>query len=197
MRVVRRASLIFSLTLIVAIAVGYVARHAEMAGQRDQALATAAEVGATRMSAIIAAVEIAGRAGQDLDETTQALASVHPDLGVCAVAGADTSCTGDGPRPTDVMLEDRRTARESLEGAAGTPTISAYESVVMIVVDGPNLSLVAQVPVDAIAHRGHISVTATTLLPRASSVDEFVVQGGIRQTATPVESAPDVYVVAS
>src|SRR5262245_30050435 len=125
MRVVRRASLIFSLTLIVAIAVGYVARRAEMASQRDQALATAAEVGATRMSAIIAAVQIAGGAGHDVGETTQALVTVHPDLGVCAVAGSETSCAGDGPRPTDVMLDDRRAARDSLSAAARSPKISA------------------------------------------------------------------------
>src|SRR6188474_571343 len=96
MRVVRRASLIFSLTLIVAIAVGFVARRIEMAGQRDQSLAAAAEVGATRMSAVVGAIEVAAGSGTDPAVTAEALVAEHPELGVCVVDAQGPSCDGDG-----------------------------------------------------------------------------------------------------
>jgi hypothetical protein len=89
MRVVRRASLIFSLTLIVAIAVGYVARRMEMANERDQALTAAAEVGAWRMAAIVGAIEIAAGSGSDPAVTAQAIAAEHKELGVCVIDARD------------------------------------------------------------------------------------------------------------
>ena len=46
MKFVRRASLVFSLVLIVAIVVGYVARSSELAGDRDLRLSSSAELGA-------------------------------------------------------------------------------------------------------------------------------------------------------
>src|SRR5262245_62012257 len=123
MRVVRRASLIFSLTMIVAIAVGYVARRAEIAGQRDQALATAAQVGASRMSAIVSASEIAAAAGHDVDTTARALAGAHPELGVCAVDTIRSSCAGDGPQPNSDVVSERRAARASDEDANGVASV--------------------------------------------------------------------------
>ncbi len=197
MRVVRRASLIFSLTLIVAIAVGYVARRSEMAGERDQRLSTAAQVGSSRMSAIVAAVEIAGGAGIDPAVTAAALVDAHPVLGVCAVSSDATHCAGEGRHPSDTIVEQRRQSRAEAGELSARATVSEYESTIMITVDGPVVSVVATVPADAISTPGAIRVWGVTLLPNARAIDGFVVEGGIRQTATIVESAAGVYVVAA
>ena len=52
MRVVRRASMVFSLVLIVAIVVGYAVRTSELAGDRDASLTSAAERGSAELSAV-------------------------------------------------------------------------------------------------------------------------------------------------
>jgi diguanylate cyclase (GGDEF)-like protein len=196
MRVVRRASLIFSLTLIVAIAVGYVARRSEMAGQRDQGLATAAQIGASRMGAIVSATEIATATGFDPESTADALAAAHPVLNVCAVDAERSSCAGEGSAPSNDLVEERRGARSSLDAATGRAVVTAYESMIIVAVDGPRLSLVAQVPTDAVDERGEIAVWATTFVPRGTT-NGFAVERGIRQTAVAVDAAPGLFVVAA
>ncbi len=197
MRVLRRASLVFSLALIVAIAVGYVARRSEMAGQRDQALSTAAQIAGSRMSAIVSATEIAAAAGQDVEATVQALAREYPDLGLCVVDAANVSCAGEGPQPSPAIVNERRENRRQLDGETSTAVVTAYDSQIMIDAAGPNVSVVAQVPVNAVAERGAITVWATTFLPSGTMIEEFVVKDGIRQIAVAVDSAPGVYVVAN
>ena len=197
MRVVRRASLIFSLTLIVAIAVGYVARRSEMAGQRDQALSAAAQIAGSRMSAIVSATEIAAYAGHDVDATAQALAAAYPQLGVCAVDAVNRSCAGEGPQPSAAIVNERRDERREFDGETGNAVVTAYESQIMIDVAGPTVSVVAQVPVNAVAERGETTVWATTFLPSGINVEQFAVEDGIRQIAVAVESAPGVFVVAN
>jgi diguanylate cyclase (GGDEF)-like protein len=197
MRVVRRASLIFSLTLIVAIAVGYIARRSEMAGQRDQQLSAAAHIAGSRMSAIVSATEIAAAAGTDVESTVQALATAYPELGLCAVDTVEVACAGDGPRPSATIVNERRDDRRDFDGAATDAVVTAYESQIMLDAAGPMVSVVAQVPVNAVAERGETSVWATTFLPSGTMVEEFAVEDGIRQIAVTVESAPGVFVVAN
>ena len=165
MRVVRRASLIFSLILIVAIAVGYVARRVEMAGQRDQALAAAAEVGASNMSAVVGAIEIAAGSGTDPTLTAAALVAEHPELGVCVVDAEDDSCAGDGPQPSSADVAARRVERAAGAAVRGAATVNGYESLIIIQDVGPAVSVVAQLPADAVVDRGEISVYATTFVP--------------------------------
>ena len=165
MRVVRRASLIFSLTLIVAIAVGYVARRSEMSSARDQGLTAAAEIGSSRMSAIVDAVEIAASSGHDAAPTVNALTAAHPELGVCVVDAETISCGGDGPRPSNDVVEQRLADRQELDGATGGAEVDTYESLISIDADGPSVSVIAQLPTDAISGRGDIVVWATTFLP--------------------------------
>ena len=195
MRVVRRASLIFSLTLIVAIAVGYVARRMEMAGQRDQALTAAAEVGASRMSAIVGAIEIAAGSGSDPVVTAQALAAEHPELGVCVVDAEDFSCAGDGPQPSS-SVADKRAERAAGEAEQGPAEVNGYESLIIIEDAGAAVSVIAQLPAAAVVDRGDIAVWATTLQPEGTSAGRYAVEDGIRQTATEVDSAPGLFVVA-
>jgi diguanylate cyclase (GGDEF)-like protein len=195
MRVVRRASLIFSLTLIVAIAVGYVARRIEMEGQRDQALAAAAEVGATRMSAVVGAIEVAAGSGTDPAVTAQALVSEHPELGVCVVDARDSECAGNGQLPSSSVVE-LRAGRASGEFKQGAAAVNAYDSLIIIKDNGPTVSVVAQLPAAHIVDRGDISVWATTILPENTTAGHYAVEDGIRQTATEVESTPGLWVLA-
>ncbi|HTH06350.1 MAG TPA: GGDEF domain-containing protein [Ilumatobacteraceae bacterium] len=192
---VRRASLVFSLTLIVAIVVGYVARRIEMEGQRDQALAASAEVGASRMSAVVGAIEIAAGAGTDPSTTAEALAYEYPDLGVCVVSDDARGCAGD-PQPASTETTKQQSQRSTGEATQGKAQVKAYESVIIIRDVGPTVSVVAQLPADAVVDRGDIAVLATTLLPQGTAGGQFAVADGIRQTAIEVESAPGLYVVA-
>jgi diguanylate cyclase (GGDEF)-like protein len=202
-RVVRRASLIFSVTMIVAIGVGYFARKAEIAHERDVLLAAAADVGAADMSAIVTAVELAAATGTDPETTAEALASVHPELGVCVVIEDPASCDGSRPEPSSSLVGDHaRSADQGSGQRAGQPDrsraeIETYESVITIVADGPELAVIVQAPLDVIDPGGAISVWATTFLPSGSSPNRFVVEDGVRQTATPLGAVPGVFVVAA
>ena len=196
MRVVRRASLIFSLTLIVAIAVGFIARRVEMAGQRDQSLAAAAEIGAARMSAVVGAIEVAAGSGSNPAVTAHALASEHPELGVCVVDAQESSCDGDGQQPSPATVEDLRGALASGNAPQGPASVNAYDSLIIIRADGPTVSVIAQMPADAIVDRGDVAVWATTILPENAIAGQYAVEDGIRQTATEVESTPGLWVVA-
>jgi len=195
MRVVRRASLIFSLTLIVAIAVGYVARRSEMANERDAGLTAAAQLGAAEMSAIVDAVRVAAETGTDPESTATGLSAVYPELGVCVVSanrGSSTTCAGDGPQlssPDVAEIAERATA----QGA----TIESAESLLSVAVVGPSLSVVASAPINIVSGRAAVTVWVATFLPDGATSEQFVVQDGIRQTTAEVSSAPSVWVVAT
>jgi diguanylate cyclase (GGDEF)-like protein len=194
-RVVRRASLVFSLTMIVAIVVGYVARRIEMEGQRDQALAAAAEVGAARMSAVVGAIEIAAGAGADPAATARALAQQYPQIGVCVVSAEAHSCAGD-PQPGSAIYDKLQADRVDGEAQQGPAEVKAYESLITINDAGAAVSVAAQIPADAIVDRGEIAVLATTLLPPGTADGRYAVADGIRQTATEVDATSGLYVVA-
>ena len=197
MRIIRRASLVLSLTLIIAIAVGFIARRAEAAHTRDAGLRTAAEVGASQMSSIIDTIEIAAAAGADPRGVAEALVAVHPQLGVCAVDATEVRCAGTDLRPPDDTVEQHRTMRrEGGELHSGT-TVTSYETMITVTVDGPDVSVVAVLAFDAIGDRNQVSVWARTFLPKGTESGEFAVASGVRQIATTVSSAPNVYVVAA
>ncbi len=197
----------FSLVLVVAITVGYVARRSELAGQRDVSLANAAELGAARLASIVDNVQVAADVGVDPDETAASIAAANPRLGVCAVSAAATACAGDGPQPDSSMLDDmerqRASASDSVAGdtAQGVEravaSITVYDSMLTFDVDGPHLSVIARAPVDVVSDRSGVPVWATTFLPAGASVGEFAVESGLRQTATLVPGTPGLFVVAS
>ena len=197
--VIRRAALVFSLVLIVAIAVGYVARRAELAGERDLRITTAAELAASRLVNIVDTVSVAA-ASADADDdpatTAAALASIHPRLGVCVVAGDTTECLGTGPMPPPDAIDANRAAR--FEGIfRWEPAVTVYDQQMTIVADGPYLSVIAHGPADAIAADGDVSAWATTFLPSVRLAGGFAVEQGVRQTALIVDGAPGVYVIAA
>jgi diguanylate cyclase (GGDEF)-like protein len=197
MRIIRRASLVLSLTLIIAIAVGFVARRSEAAHTRDAALRTAAEVGASQMSSIIDAIEIASVTGADPQRVADALIAVHPELGVCAVNAAEISCEGGELRPPDDVVEQHQALRRDGGALHEGTTVTSYDTMITIDVDGPAVSLIAVVAFNAIGDRDAVAMWATTFLPDGRVAGEFAVDLGVRQIATRVGSAPNVFVVAA
>jgi diguanylate cyclase (GGDEF)-like protein len=187
--------LVFSLTLIVAIVVGYVARRIEMEGERDQSLAAAADIGASRVSAVVSAVEIAAGSGADPAATANALAYEYPELGVCVVSADARSCAGD-PQPTGVAVSQPQPDRATGEAAKTRADVNVYESLITIKDAGPTVTVVAELPANAIVDRGDVAVLATMLLPQGASDGQYVVADGLRQTATEVQSTSGLYVVA-
>ncbi len=190
MRFVRRASVVFSLTLIVAVAVGFIARRAEVSGERDNRLTTAAELGASQLGSIVDAIRIAATTGTDPEDTALAVAHVDPLIGVCVIRQSENpACAGNGPQPSGDVTTNRSGADARL--------ITIYESVMTIEVAGPSLIVIAQAPVDMIGGGSDLSLWATTVLPAGALINQFMVDGAVRQTAVGVQAAPGVFVVAA
>lgn len=185
----------FSLTLIVAIAVGYVARQAELSGNRDTNLTNAAELGAMRVSAMVDTIGVAADAGTDAEMVASAVAARYPSAGVCAIDADGTVCQGSGPRPPAAIVDDL--AREDSTPAGDTATaVTVYESVLTVASIGPDVSVVASTPVELETSRREIGVWAATFLPPGAPVGGFAVEDDVRQTATTVDGAPNLFVVA-
>ena len=181
--------MVFSLVLIVAIIVGYIARTSELANARDLRLQTSAQLGSVELSSIVDGVEVAALAGSDPAATASAVAALSRRIGVCVVAAGEPVCTGDGPRP-DI---DNTIATNTPAGVH----VVVYESLLTISAVGPELEVIAQAPVDLMSPAGSAVVWATTFLPPGATVDGFVVDGGIRQTATAVAADSSLFVVAA
>jgi diguanylate cyclase (GGDEF)-like protein len=195
-RILRRASLVVSLVLVIAIAVSFVARRSEAAHTRDTGLQTAARVGASHMSSIVDVVEIAARTGDDAATVAAAIERMQPLLGVCVVSASTTVCSGNGPQPPRELVAEHEAARVSDGVLHDEVAVTSYDSLIVVDVDGPAVSIVAVAPAEAVGTQGAVRVWATTFLPPGMSADEFQVDGGARQTAIAVAGLRDVYVVA-
>jgi diguanylate cyclase (GGDEF)-like protein len=188
------------LVLIVAIAVGYVVRTAELSRQRDLGLSTAAEIGATELSSIIDATTIAAQSAAEASTAAEAVASVHAGLGVCVVDATTSACRGDGPMPADTLVDrelERRapTASPSAE-ADMTTDVLVYDSVMSIEAVGPHVTVFVSASPDLVGVRSGYAVKATTLLPAGVPIGGFTVLQDMRQTSSVVDAAANVYVVA-
>jgi diguanylate cyclase (GGDEF)-like protein len=192
--------LVLSLVLIVAIAVGYVVRTAELARQRDLGLSTAAELGATELSSIIDATSIAAQSATEAATAAEAVASVHRGLGVCVVDATSSTCRGDGPMPADAQVDqelERRAPTGSPSGEADVTTeVLVYDSVMSIKAVGPHVTVFASASPDVVGVRSGYAVKATTLLPAGVPIGGFTVLQDMRQTSSVVDAAANVYVVA-
>lgn len=202
MKLVRRASLVFSLVLIVAIVVGYVVRTTELAGDRDAELASSAELGSARLSALVDATAVASRTVGDAAPSNtaaiaEALATVHPGLGVCVVDAAAARCAGEGPMPATAVVDDEQARRADLAGVADITTkVSVYDSLMTIEAVGPRITVFAAAPVSIVDVGSTHTVKATTLLPADVPVGGFSDALGLRQTSAAVDGVSNVYVSA-
>jgi diguanylate cyclase (GGDEF)-like protein len=197
MKLVRRASLVLSLVLIVAIAVGYIARTSELENQRDLSLTSAAELGATELSSIVDATSVAARSATDPETAAVAMASVHRGLGVCVVDALTSSCSGDGPMPATVQLNKEIERRASSGSPSNVSTdLLVYDSLMSIEAVGPSVTVFVSAPPDIMRVRSGHSVKATTILPDDTKIGGFSVSQNMRQTWARVDAANNVYVVA-
>lgn len=197
MRFVRRASLIFSLVLIVAIVVGYVARSSELARDRDANLSASADLGSARLAALVQSADVAAAAGGDTAAAARAVAAVQPGSSACAIDADGHDCAGNGPAP-DVAALDEEMAQRA-DGAVvdvGTE-VSVYDSLMTIEAVGADQTVLVRAPADVIDIDTDAVVRVTTLLPPGTSVSGFVDDQGWRQTSTIVPRANGVYVVAT
>jgi diguanylate cyclase (GGDEF)-like protein len=201
MRIVRRASLLFSLVLIVAIIVGFLARSSELSGERDLGLTTAAEVGAGQLSAVIDSIEVAAATGMDAQTTAAAVTTTNERLGVCAADFTTVACAGDGHEIeaslTAALLAERRELDDPSELRRGVASVAMHDALLTIEVDGPAVSLLVQMPTDLVDDRNSYAVQVTTALPESISLGQFVNQDGVRFTSTMVGNSPGLFVVAA
>lgn len=194
MRIIRRASLILSVVLIVAIAVGFVTRTNELERARDLRLATHAEVAAAELAALVDTVRVAAEVGAEPDAVVAALAGVVPDHGVCAVSADAVACGGSGGRPADADVDAHQRAWQTdAEQVRGRDVhVTVYDRRVTVTAGGDSVSVLVEVPVSA-----GDTVWPTTYLPAGAGTTDYFDAGNTRQTAVAVDGAVGVYVVAS
>ncbi|MEJ7800432.1 MAG: GGDEF domain-containing protein [Ilumatobacter sp.] len=200
MRILRRAALVFSLVLIISIAVGYFARTSELSRERDRDLTAAAALGASRLTAVIDATRVAAQAATNRDTSVaaSALSTVYPDLGVCVVTAGAQSCLGGGPAPTADVLDDAGERRVDLEPAdAVTASVTIYDFLLMIEAIGSEVTVMSVGPADLMDTGTHLTLWATTLLPVDFEANVFNVDQEARQTWAPVDSATGIFVIAA
>ncbi len=188
----------FSLVLIVAIVVGYVARTSELAGDRDLSLSASAELGSAQLSSLVDATTVAARAATDPADTASALSSIRSGLGVCAVGAGTRACSDDGPMPDSADLEREQTRRrDGTDDAPVEATVTVYDSLMTIRAVGPEVTVFASSTATLDSVRPGHSIKVTTLLPAGVGVGGFADDQGLRQTSTLADLEPAVYVVAT
>ncbi len=202
MRFVRRASLVFSLVLIVAIVVGYAVRTNELARDRDASLASSADLGSAQLSSLVDAASVGSRSVAEpgtanVSAIADALAAVHPGLGFCVVDATAHTCAGDGPMPTTAQVDaEQRRRAEGADSSAATTDVSVYDSLMTIEAVGRHVTVFAAAPANVIDGSSAHTVKATTLLPADVPVGGFSDDQGLRQTSAVVAGMADVYVSA-
>jgi diguanylate cyclase (GGDEF)-like protein len=201
MRIVRRASLLFSLMLIVAIVFGYFARTSELSIERDLGLTSATEVGAGQLAAVIDSIEVAAASGTDAKTTAAAVTTTNERLAVCAVDSTTVACSGVGPGIGAALTEAKLAERRQSGGSAASgPTVASVvmrDSLLSIDVDGPEVSIFVQTPVDLIDTRNAHTVWVTTEIPASVTLGQFVNSNEVRLTSTMVGNSPGLFVVAT
>lgn len=186
--------MIFSVVLIVAIAVGFLARTSELERARDLRLATSAQVAASELGALVSTVGVVAETGSDAAAVANALAAAAPDHGVCVVGIDDTVCSGSGSPPPDALVADQERSRRT---GVATPVTKPVEVTVddrrvTLAAAGPDLSVLVEVPV-----RSGATVWPTTYLPTNWIGTDYLDDGNTRQTAVAVPGAVGVFMVAA
>jgi diguanylate cyclase (GGDEF)-like protein len=201
MRFVRRASLVFSLTLIVAIAVGFFVRTSELNRTRDLELRTAAEVEANELASMLRTIRVAATTGVDAEAVAAAITVHHAALGVCVVPRTGrTVCDGTGTHPepdTVATLSAEADAAAEADGrAAQIQQVTVYDGQLTVLVRGDDVTVVARAGAN-LEQRDDVALFASTLPPAEDALAGIVADGDIRQTAMLVAGSPGLYVVAS
>lgn len=189
MRIVRRASVVFSLVLVVAIVVGYLGRRSEVSEVRDERLARAAAVGAARVDALVDAATVAAVSANSPEAAVEAVRRTYPAVSACA--GEVDAQVCDGPLASELAGTELELADD------GRTVVTPGEDVVLISAAGPDLALVVASPVDVWTGdvADGMTVFASAIQP-STGVGELVESDGHRETSAASLAAPGTYVFA-
>jgi len=189
-RFVRLGALFGSVMLIVAVAVGYVARRADVAHSRDVQIEAAASIASANLGAYITAIELSAALSVDPEAAAEALSGSLGGADVCiarrAEPTADPVCTTD-----DVAFAERATAMfgDTQRSVAGIGdrleiTIVGEATAVHVAVDLVHLGVIEGVELDFLDTIAAPSVMATTI-------------DGRRVAAAPIEHSAGLWISAS
>jgi len=194
----RRVALVISLVLLVALAVGFVGRKAQLGHSRDLELTAAAELGETRVTALVNSIDVAAQSGGAPATTAQSVARLSPELGVCVVPadGREAACAGTGPQPDLAAVLSHAQRRASGTEHPG-PVLRAIDGELLVEVDGPEASVLATVALDGLFAGIETDVWVTNSLPAQARLGDFLVDDGVRQYAIAVNGFDSAYLVTA
>ncbi len=158
-RFVRLGALFGSVMLIVAVAVGYVARRADLAHSRDVQIEAAASIASANLGGFIKAVELSAALADDPEITMESLRDSFDGADVCIAPRADLTappvCTTD-----DAAFAQRAT---SMFGET-TRNVEGIGSRLEITVVGEAAGVHATVDADDLAELGGVGVVGDSEL---------------------------------
>lgn len=191
----RLGALFGSVMLIVAVAVGYVARRADLAHSRDVQIEAAASIASVNLGAFIKAVELSAALAADPDATAEALSSSLGGADVCVARrsepSAEPACTTDdavfAERATSMFGELRTIAGfgDRFEITVVGDATAVHAAVDMVdLVDLVTLDVIEGSELDFLDTTDAPSVMAATI-------------GGRRVAAAPIEQGDGLWISAS
>ncbi|MGH9134777.1 MAG: diguanylate cyclase domain-containing protein [Ilumatobacteraceae bacterium] len=189
MRLLRLAALFGSVMLIVAVAVGYVARHADLSHSRDVRIESAAAIASANLGGFVKAVELSAELATDPDSAVDSLSAVLPGADVCIAprdALAEPACN-----TTDAAFVERST---SMFGETAR-SITGSGAQLDITIVGASVGVHAAVDVaglDAIDET-ELGLVHTADMPPVSAIT----LDGRRVAATPIEHGDGLWIAAS
>ena len=192
----RLGALFGSVMLIVAVAVGYVARRADLAHSRDVQIEAAASIASANLGGFIKAVELSAALADDPETTMESLRDSFDGADVCIAPRADLAappaCTTD-----DAAFAQRAT---SMFGET-TRNVEGIGSRLEITVVGEAAGIHATVDADDLAELGGVGVVGDSELDFldlaepppliATTID------GQRVAASPIEHGDGLWIAAS
>ena len=192
----RRVALGLSIVLVVALTVAFVARRGQLSHSRDVAIENAAALATERLNSVITSLEVAAEAGVDADTTLASVLRVESEFGVCAVDLEGSACGGTSPQPSAARIAERQDRRRT--GLRDEmPSAVVHDRVIGVAVDGPKVTVLAELPDASLRAGSDADVWLTDSLPEQARLGEFMVDAGTRQYAVEVSQLPGRYVVTA
>lgn len=180
--------------MLVAVTTSYLGRTGELRRERDYQMRTIADLAADQLRSVVQSVDVATAIGVDAATTKDALVAANPQLGLCVADATAIECGGESAFPSRASLENLQARLAG--GGAPTTDIEIYDAVATIESIGPNLVASVRVPAGGYGN-DEITVWVTTDVPTGTEVEGFVVEQGVRQTATAVSGVDRVYVAVA
>ena len=156
MRILRLAALLGSVALIVAAAVGYVARRAQLASERDLTVELVADTVAGELTALTGAVELAATMGDDPREAEALIRQFAPEADVTVRAA-------DGPAEVELVSVPNDDGRFEVVATGPALTVTATVDVDSVLAAIPRTESVPGIDVSLSRSVAEARGTVTTL----------------------------------